>query len=218
MSRPLLLVEDDTAIGRMLERGLAAEGFAVTWRRDLRGGVAAVREETPALVVLDRNLPDGDGAELCRALRAGGVAAPILMLTARDALEDKLGGFEAGADDYLTKPFDFEELLARLAALSRRADPGAGGLTLRPAERAALWGGRRATFTATEWPILEALSARAGETVSRAELIALVWGEAEAVSGNSLDVYVGYVRRKLAALGAGPRIETMRGRGFRLTR
>ena len=212
----LLLVEDDTAIGRMLERGLGAEGFAVDWRRNLLEAVAAARADKPALIVLDRMLPDGDGADLCRALRAAGIAAPLLMLTARDALGDKLEGFAAGADDYLTKPFEFDELLARLKALARRVDQPSGGLVLQPEERAVLWSGRRASFSSTEWSLFTALAERPGETISREELIARVWGAGDAVSSNNLDVYIGYIRRKLAAIEAEARIETARGKGFRI--
>jgi DNA-binding response OmpR family regulator len=212
----LLIVEDDTGIGRMLERGLAAEGFAVDWARDLRSAAAAARDGAHDLIVLDRMLPDGDGAGFCRALRRAGAAARVLMLTARDTLEDKLEGFDAGADDYLAKPFEFEELLARLAALRRRAAPPPA-LTLHPETRTLGYGPRRVRLTAREWAVFAALHGRAGRPASRAELIAEAWGGGSDVSENAVDVYVGYLRRKLAGLDAPIRIEAVRGVGFALT-
>ncbi|MGF1658073.1 MAG: response regulator transcription factor [Rubrimonas sp.] len=212
----LLLVEDDTGIGRMLERGLAAEGYAVAWSRDLRSAVAAARDAVPDIVVLDRMLPDGDGVGLCRALRRFGVAAPVLMLTARDALEDKLEGFDAGADDYLAKPFEFDELLARLAALRRRGVAPAAELTLHEGSRSMIWGARRVRLTPREWKLMRLLRERAGEPTSRAALISEAWGAPGEVSENAVDVYIGYLRRKLAEVGAPARIETVRGVGFML--
>ena len=214
----LLLVEDDTGIGRMLERGLGAEGYAVEWARSLRDAVAAARSTPPEVVLLDRMLPDGDGAELCRALRRMGSGAMVLMLTARDGLDDKLSGFDAGADDYLAKPFEFEELLARLAALRRRAaGPPAPDLALDPETRTLRVGPRRARFTPREWPLIARLAESEGRPVGRAELIAAAWGSPEAVSSNALDVYVGYLRRRLSEVEAPARIEAVRGRGFMLT-
>jgi two-component system OmpR family response regulator len=212
----ILLVEDDTGIGRVLESGLAAEGYAPVWRRDLKGAVEAAKAQTVDLIVLDRMLPDGDGADLCRALRRLGVAAPVLMLTARDTLEDKLSGFDAGADDYLTKPFEFDELLARLDALSRRGAPPPLTLELDPERRTMRWAARTATLTPREWPLIAYLAERPGRAVSRAELIERAWALGGQVTENSVDVYIGYLRRKLAAIDAGVRIETVRGAGFAL--
>ncbi len=210
----LLLVEDDTGIGRMLERGLSAEGYAVVWARDLRGAAASAREAAPDLVVLDRMLPDGDGAAFCAALRRAGTMAPVLMLTARETLEDKLRGFDAGADDYLTKPFEFEELLARLSALRRRTTERVAALRLDPETRSVFAGPRRARLTPREWPLMAYLAARPNRPVSREELIASAWGKTGQVTENSVDVYIGYLRRKLAELDTGARIETVRGLGF----
>lgn len=210
----LLLVEDDTGIGRMLERGLSAEGYAVTWARDLRGAADSARAATPDLVVLDRMLPDGDGAAFCAALRRAGTMAPVLMLTARETLEDKLRGFDAGADDYLTKPFEFDELLARLTALRRRGTERAAALRLEPETRRVFAGPRRVRLTPREWPLMAYLAERPNRPVSREELIASAWGKAGQVTENSVDVYVGYLRRKLAELDSGARIETVRGIGF----
>jgi two-component system OmpR family response regulator len=212
----LLLVEDDPHIGGMLQRGLGAEGYAVDWARDLKGAIARARAAPPALVVLDRTLPDGDGADFCGALRRFGVTVPVLMLTARDALEDKLRGFEAGADDYLVKPFEFDELLARLSALRRRAPEAAAPLRLEPESRAIAAGARSAALTRREWPLMACLMAHAGRPVSRAELIAQAWSRPGEVTENNVDVYVGYLRRKLSRIGCAARIETVRGVGFML--
>jgi DNA-binding response OmpR family regulator len=214
----VLLVEDDTGIGRMLERGLEAEGYSVEWVRDLEGAIAAARGLRHDLVVLDRMLPDGDGAVFCRALRRFGSLAPVCMLTAKDALADKLEGFEAGADDYLTKPFEIDELLARLAALRRRRPRHIVEPVLDREGRALLLGAERVRFTPREWPLLAYLFDRAGSPVSRAELIENAWGKTGEVTENSVDVYMGYLRRKLATANAPLRIETVRGAGFMLVR
>ncbi|MEL6577357.1 MAG: response regulator transcription factor [Pseudomonadota bacterium] len=214
----LLLVEDDTGIGRMLERGLAAEGYRVDWVRDLASATEAARGEVHDLVVLDRMLPDGDGAAFCRALRRFGSRAPVCMLTARDTLEDKLAGFDAGADDYLTKPFELDELLARLAALARRVPEQRLEPVLDREGRTLLLGPERVRFTPREWPLLVHLFDRPGETVSRKELIEEAWQRDGDVTENSVDVYVGYLRRKLGAANVPLRIETVRGEGYVLTR
>lgn len=215
MSTPrILLVEDDTGIGRMLERGLAAEGYAVAWARTLADAAISARERPPELVVLDRMLPDGDGASFCAALRRAGSTIPVLMLTARETLEDKLRGFDVGADDYLTKPFEFDELLARLTALRRRGTERVAALRLDPETRCVFAGPRRVRLTPREWPLMAYLAERPNRPVSREELIASAWGRAGRVTENSVDVYVGYLRRKLADLESGARIETVRGIGF----
>lgn len=214
----VLLVEDDTGIGRMLERGLQSEGYAVDWARDLKGAIDAARSSTHDLVLLDRTLPDGDGAEFCRALRRFGSNAPICMLTAREALEDKLEGFDAGADDYVTKPFELEELLARLVALRRRIGSTTHSPVLSPERRTLLFGPQKLVFTAREWPIFTLLFEHEGEIVSRERLIAEAWHSEGEVTLNSVDVYVGYIRRKLSGAGIPLRIETARGVGFVLKR
>lgn len=210
----VLVVEDDTGIGRMLERGLSAEGYVVRWARDLRAAAESARAAPPDLVVLDRMLPDGDGATFCAALRRAGNMAPVLMLTARETLDDKLRGFDAGADDYLTKPFEFDELLARLAALRRRRPAPVAELRFDPKTRSVFAGPRRVRLTPREWPLMAYLAQNPDRPVSREELIASAWGKAGQVTENSVDVYVGYLRRKLATLGSGARIETVRGIGF----
>lgn len=222
MSQPprcrLLLVEDDTGIGRLLERGLAAEGYDVVWVRTLAAATEAARPGEHDLVLLDRMLPDGDGAAFCAAYRRLGHRAMICMLTARDALEDKLRGFDAGADDYITKPFEFEELLARLSALRRRAAPMRPLPLADEASRSLVFGAARVRLTQREWRIMRHLLANADRPVSRAELIEAGWGAERDVTANSVDVYVGYLRRKLAQLGSEARIEAVRGIGFALLR
>ena len=214
----LLLVEDDVGIGRMLERGLTAAGYSVDWVRDLAAAVGAARTHSHQLVVLDRMLPDGDGADFCAALRKFGHPAAVCMLTARETLDDKLQGFDAGADDYMTKPFEFDELLARLTVLGRRAAERKPDLTLDEASRSLVLGAAREKLTKREWPLIKLLMAREGQTVTRDALIADAWELAGDVTDNSVDVYVGYLRKKLAAIEAPVRIETVRGEGFRLVR
>ena len=214
----LLLVEDDQGIGRLLERGLGAEGYQVDWVRTLAAATEAARAGGHDLILLDRMLPDGDGAAFCAALRRLGHDALVCMLTARDALEDKLRGFDAGADDYITKPFEFEELLARLEALRRRRAPVRPLPLPDPATHALLLGGRRVKLTPREWRIMQHLLANPDRPIPRAELIDAGWGPDSHVTANSIDVYVGYLRRKLATLGAEARIETVRGIGFALVR
>ena len=214
----VLLVEDDQGIGRVLERGLAAEGYEVVWVRTLAAATEAARGGGHDLVLLDRMLPDGDGAAFCAAFRRLGHDAMVCMLTARDALEDKLRGFDAGADDYITKPFEFEELLARLDALRRRAAPVRPLPLADPETRALVLGAARVKLTPREWRIMQHLLANADRTIPRAELIEAGWGPDSDVTANSIDVYVGYLRRKLGMLGAATRIETVRGIGFALVR
>ena len=161
----LLLVEDDVGIGRMLERGLTGAGYSVDWVRDLAAAVSAAREHTHHLVVLDRMLPDGDGADFCAALRKFGHPAAVCMLTARETLDDKLKGFDAGADDYMTKPFEFDELLARLAVLGRRASLQKPELTIDEDNRTLVLGASREKLTKREWPLMEHLLAHEGQTV-----------------------------------------------------
>ena len=215
---PLLLVEDDVGIGQMLQRGLGGAGYHVDWVRDLAAAVDSARSHEHQLVVLDRMLPDGDGADFCAALRRFGHPAAVCMLTARETLEDKLKGFDAGADDYLTKPFEFEELLARLQALQRRSAQSQPDLTTDPDARMLILGTARQKMTKREWPLINYLLDHQGEAVSRADLIANAWDLEGNITENSIDVYIGYIRRKLQAMDAPVRIETIRGTGFRLVR
>lgn len=218
----ILLVEDDPGIGRLVCRGLERAGYTVAWERQAGTVAAAMRGRRFSALVLDLGLPDMDGLALCRALRADGATTPVLMLTARGELGDRLDGFDSGADDYLPKPFAFAELLARLAVLVRRygeraVDPVRyGALTLDPVARKAAVAGAAITLGPREFDLLAALIAAGGGVIDRATLIATVWGDQTTINDNTLDVYIGYLRRRFASHPAAPTVETLRGRGYRL--
>ena len=221
----LLLVEDDAKLGAALAEGLARAQYAVDLATDGEAGLAYARGSAYDLVVLDIMLPKVDGFEVCRRLRADSIRTPILMLTARDAIRDRIAGLDSGADDYLVKPFAFGELLARLRALLRREAAAkedvfrVAELTLEPAAQRVQWAGRSIDLTAREYRVLEALMRRPGWIVSREALIESVWGfDFADTSDNSnlVEVYVGRVRRKLAEHGAPALIQTVRGAGYRL--
>jgi two-component system response regulator MprA len=182
--------------------------------------LSEVAQRTPDALVVDIGLPDSDGRDLTQALRARGMTAPVLFLTARDSLTDRLSGFTAGGDDYLTKPFAFAELLARLRALLRRAGSDgrldAWGLTLDPLAHAASAGGNSRSLTPTEFRLLARLLAQPGETVRRRDLVRAGWPHGAIVRDNTLDAYVARLRRKLDALPGAPAIETLHGIGYRL--
>ena len=217
----ILLVEDDVGIGRLLERGLTQEGYAVDWVRDLKTATERIRELDHDLLLLDRMLPDGDGADLCSAMRRMGNRMPVCMLTAREALDDKLRGFDAGADEYIAKPFEFDELIARLQVLLRWSSAvpePAPEMELLDEDRTLRWGETAVKFTQREWPLVTYLLQRVGEDISRAALIAEAWELEGEVTDNSVDVYVGYLRRKLSDAALPLRIETARGVGFRMER
>jgi two-component system response regulator MprA len=222
MDPRVLIVEDDTDLREVLVRGLRDEGFTAQ-------GVATGHElldraagDPPDALIIDIGLPDSDGRDLCQALRAQGVQAPVLFLTARDALPDRLSGFEAGGDDYVTKPFAFSEVIVRLRALLRRARPdgeGAievGGLRLDPVAHAAFIGSERADLTPTEFRLLAALAARPGEAVRRHELVRAGWPAGAMVHDNTLDTYIARLRRKLRGLDDAPAIRTVHGVGYSL--
>ncbi len=215
----VLVIEDDHGLRDVLARGLREEGFEVTAVTD---GTSAVRtSEASAFdaIVLDIGLPDADGRDVCTALRSRGVDAPVVFLTARETLGDRLSGFAAGGDDYLVKPFAFPELVARLRALVRRsADPdaGFGDLRLDPAAHAASCDGRRLMLSPTEFRLLAKLLASAGEVARRRDLTLAAWPAGARVSDNTLDQYVSKLRRKLTELGSAHTIEAARGVGFRL--
>lgn len=215
----VLLVEDDPGIGRFVSRGLQAEGFNVEWMRSGRRVAASLASGAYAAAILDLGLPDMDGADLCRDLRAGGIDTPICMLTARATLEDKLQGFRCGADDYVAKPFAFEELLARLGVLIRRSERAgllsAGALSIDSRARTASIGGERLALRPREFDVLLLLAQKAGQTVTRDELITAAWDGAE-ITENAVDVYIGYVRRRLALHAGAPHLDTVRGAGYRL--
>jgi DNA-binding response OmpR family regulator len=216
----LLLVEDDIGVGRLIQRGAAQDGHTVDWRVDAESARAALADCAADVIVLDRMLGEEDGADLCRWARSQGLDTPILMLTARGALEDKLSGFDAGADDYLAKPFSFDELMARLSALGRRAErqkaePRPAGLRLDRRALEARIGERRLALSLREFALLDLLNREFGAVVTREAVISRAWGGDE-LTPNSVDVYVGYLRRKLDEARAGVRIVSVRGAGYRL--
>jgi DNA-binding response OmpR family regulator len=222
----VLVVDDDAAIREALERALRGEGFGVDTAPGGRAALAAVASRPPAAIVLDVGMPDLNGRAVCARLRADGVRTPILILSARDEVADRVAGLQAGADDYLVKPFAVEELVARLHALLRRGanedpdgpDPSApvavGDLTVDPAGRSARRGERELDLTRREFDLLEALARNAGIVMSRERLLELVWGYDWETDGNVVDVFVSYLRRKLEADGEPRMIQTVRGVGF----
>jgi two-component system response regulator MprA len=223
----ILVVDDEPALRAALSRALELAGFRV--RTASNGAVALqqIAEHPPDVMVLDVMMPTVGGLEVCRRLRASGNRLPVLILTARDQVGDRVDGLDAGADDYLVKPFALEELQARIRALLRRTrEPAAGeaaehplsyaDLTLDPATRQATRGGRRFDLTRTEFALLELLMRNAGRVLTREVIMDRVWGyELEPVS-NSLEVFIGYLRRKTEAAGEGRIIHTVRGIGYQL--
>ena len=214
------ICEDDDELRGVLRRALEAEGLTV---RATASGTEAVRsfsQRPPDLLVLDIGLPDADGRDVCQALRARGVSSPVLFLTARDAVTDRISGFSAGGDDYLTKPFAVGELLARVKALIRRTpagDPPAGAaprVRLDPAAHAVAFGSESQALTPTEFRLLAALAGRPGTVVRRTELIAAAWPAGALVHDNTLDAYIARIRRKLRLVGAPEAVETHRGVGY----
>jgi two-component system response regulator MprA len=216
----ILLVEDDSELLEMVRRALEREDFVVTARGTGADALRAVEHQQPDAIVLDIGLPDSDGRDLCQALRGRGVDAPVLFLTARDAVSDRLAGFRAGGDDYVVKPFDLDELVARLRALLRRTgtDPAvtAGSLTLDPVAHAAGSGDDTVSLTPTEFRLLATLAARPGAAVRRRELREAAWPQGDVVYDNTLDAHMARLRRKLDALPDPPRIATVHGVGYSL--
>jgi two-component system response regulator MprA len=220
MTEAILVVDDDAPIRRMLERTLVAEGYEVAVAVDGGDALAAIERSVPDLLVLDVAMPGVDGLAVCRRARARGLATPILLLTARDAVSDRVDGMDAGADDYLVKPFATEELLARVRALLRRGrEPvevlACGDLAFDVAGRTARRGGREIALSSREADLLELLLRNQRQVVTREIALARVWGSPYAASANSVDRYVSYLRRKL---GEPSLIETVRGSGFVLGR
>ncbi len=220
MTEPrILIAEDDDELRGLVVRGLREEGFDVAATATAAGLQQLVDQRMPDAMVIDIGLPDADGRDLCQALRARGVNAPVLFLTARDALPDRLSGFAAGGDDYVVKPFSFDELVARLRAQLRRggADAGpASGLTVDPVTHAARYGDTAVALTPTEYRLLGLLVSRAGETVRRRELIQAGWPHGAIVHENTLDAYLARLRRKLRQLPDAPGITTAHGVGYTL--
>jgi two-component system response regulator MprA len=216
----ILVVDDDTPIRRMLDRTLSAEGYDVRGAADGGTALAAIERSAPDLVVLDVAMPGLDGIAVCRRLRAKGMTIPILLLTARDSVDDRVAGLDAGADDYLVKPFAPEELSARLRALLRRGQEADELLTfddvlLDVRARSARRAGRDLALSAREADLLELLLRNARTVVPRDVALERIWGGAASASPNVVDRYVSYLRRKL---GDPPLIETVRGVGFALGR
>jgi two-component system response regulator MprA len=216
----VLVVEDDHALRDVVARALREEGYAVVTAVDGSSALATVARLEPfALAVLDIGLPDSDGRDVCQALRSRGFAAPVLFLTARGELSDRLTGFAAGGDDYLTKPFHVAELLARLRALAkRRPEPGpvaAHDVHLDPAEHALVSATGRSDLTPTEYRLFGCLLAAPGTVVRRREFRHAGWPDDDHVSDNSIDQAVTRLRRKLSVIDSGRTIETVRGVGYR---
>jgi DNA-binding response OmpR family regulator len=218
----ILLVEDDEKAARLLARGFREEGFVVDIVSSAEEGDEQAFVTDYELIILDWMLPGQDGLSLCRDLRQRGAQAPILMLTARDALADRVTGLNAGADDYLTKPFAFEELLARARALLRRSEltrPALltiDDLAVDPLTHKVTRGTRLLELTRKEFSILEMLMRRPGEVVSRTRLAEQVWQADVQSIDNLIDVHVSNLRRKIDPPGAAPLLHTVRGRGFRI--
>lgn len=220
MSQRILLVEDESEIASYLRRGLAYEGFAVTVAPTGAAALAAAHEQAPDLVVLDLGLPDLDGLEVARRLRSAS-SVPIIMLTARDSVADRVAGLEGGADDYLCKPFAFEELLARIHVQLRRITAQAnvevlraGLLTLDVAAREVLLAGKRVALTAKEFDLLELLLRHPRQVLTRETIYERIWGYDFGSESNVIEVYIRALRQKLEATGTPRLIHTVRGVGY----
>lgn len=220
----ILVVEDDRRIADFLSRGLTSEGYQVTVAADGRDGLERMRSGEFELVILDRMLPYVDGLEVCRLARRERLSALILMLTAKDGLQDKIEGLKGGADDYLTKPFSFDELLARLEALKRRrpaedtqAALAVGPLTLDPESRRVTCRGREISLTVREFELLRFLMANAERVVSRQRLLNNVWDYTFDPGTKVVDVYIRYLRKKLEDDGPPFLIQTVRGVGYKIS-
>jgi two-component system response regulator MprA len=218
--RSILVVEDDKGVRTAIERALTFEGYRVITANDGAEALSVVMNEHPDAIVLDVMMPHVDGLEACRRLRARGDTTPILVLTARHEVRDRVEGLDAGADDYMVKPFALEELLARLRALLRRAGGATsdilrvGDLTMNPATREVERGGVPVRLTKTEFDLLELLMRNAGIVLERDTIYERIWGYDFETSSNSLDVYIGYLRRKTEPDGAPRLIHTVRGVGY----
>ena len=216
----LLLVEDDARIARFVAKGLREQAYAVDVAATGDDALYQAAVNTYDLVILDVMIPGRDGFAVCRELRKSGQRMPILMLTARDAVEDRIAGLDHGADDYLTKPFEFRELLARLRALLRRsgelhpAKITIADLVLDTGAQSAKRGGRHVTLTAKEYALLEYLARNAGRVVGRAEIAEHVWDETFDPFSNLIEVYINRLRRKIDAESAKPLLQTRRGAGY----
>ncbi|OXM63324.1 response regulator transcription factor [Amycolatopsis vastitatis] len=221
----IVIADDEDAVCDSLSRTLRFEGYAVKIAKDGQEAIEVIKESAPDGVILDVTMPVLDGLEACRRLRADGNLVPVLMLTARQDVTARVAGLDAGADDYLAKPFALQELLARVRALLRRARYEAvapaspaelkfGDLTLDPATREVVRAGRQIRLTRTEFAILELFLRHPRQVLTRSVLFEHVWGFDFGSSSNSLDVYLGYLRKKLETDGAGRVLHTVRGVGY----
>jgi two-component system OmpR family response regulator len=214
----ILLVEDDTTIGSAVRDHAVAEGHAVDWAKSLRAAVELAEVADFALVLLDLRLPDGNGNAFLKRLRAGGDATPVIILTARDQISDRIEGLNNGADDYLVKPFDLGELSARIQAVARRyaqrPNPvlAIGDLTIEPAERRVTCQGRVVELTGREWAVLDRLIRRPGAVVSKTQIEDALYAFGSEIESNTVEVYVSRLRKKLGRSS----IVTLRGIGYRL--
>jgi two-component system response regulator MprA len=218
----ILVVDDDRAVRESLRRSLSFNGYSVALAQDGLEALDLISSDRPDAVVLDVMMPRLDGLEVCRQLRSTGDDLPILVLTARDSVSERVAGLDAGADDYLPKPFALEELLARMRALLRRTTPDDGespamtfaDLSLDPVTREVTRGTRQISLTRTEFALLEMLIANPRRVLTRSRILEEVWGFDFPTSGNALEVYVGYLRRKTEAEGETRLIHTVRGVGY----
>jgi two-component system, OmpR family, response regulator MprA len=218
----ILVVDDDRAVRESLRRSLSFNGYSVALAQDGLEALDLISSDRPDAVVLDVMMPRLDGLEVCRQLRSTGDDLPILVLTARDSVSERVAGLDAGADDYLPKPFALEELLARMRALLRRTTPDDGDspamtfadLSLDPVTREVTRGQRQISLTRTEFALLEMLIANPRRVLTRSRILEEVWGFDFPTSGNALEVYVGYLRRKTEAKGEPRLIHTVRGVGY----
>ncbi|MGW2373327.1 response regulator transcription factor [Kitasatospora sp. NPDC001683] len=224
MTHTVLIAEDDRAIRDSLTRALTLEGYRVRIAADGTQTLAVLAEQRPDVLVLDVMMPAPDGLEVCRRLRAAGDRTPVLMLTARVEVPDRIAGLDAGADDYLVKPFDVEELFARLRALLRRNPPPestedvltVADLRVEPPARRAWRGGRELELSRTEFDLLELLTRNAGAVLDQTTLYERIWGYDFGPGSKNLAVFIGYLRRKLDRPGLAPLIHTVRGVGYTL--
>jgi DNA-binding response OmpR family regulator len=219
-SHTVAILEDDPELQALLERGLTEEGFRPTVVSTGAELLERVEELAPDALIVDIGLPDADGRDVCQALRSRGIHSPVLFLTARESVAERISGFDAGGDDYVTKPFAFAELVARLHALLRRggADTAveAAGLRLDPVTHAVGAGSESVPLSPTEFRLLARLLARPGEAVRRRDLIRAGWPLGAIVRDNTLDAYIARLRRKLRALSTAPEIATVHGVGYRI--
>ena len=221
MTGTILVVEDSRDVSALIERMLTSNGFTVQRAYDGEAAIAMALDIAPDLVILDIGLPKRSGLDVAAELRKRAFRAPVLMLTARDSVSDKVTGLDAGADDYLAKPFDTDELLARVKALLRRATLRAddallrvGDLSLDPLARQVKRGSREIALTQKEYALLEYLMKNAERTVSREQITEHVWNQDSEPSTNIVDVYINYLRRKIDLDGLTPLLHTVRGQGY----